>query len=158
MFQPCARQANDFVERCSIDMLSESNRAALEVDARRVATLTRFVMTDSSTHGARARAREICASRQMPDPKSHAFRISPHARSMCRASVVYRRRSSRTDATRTYVSLQTAFRRARSQTLHHPLKRARVASNAPARRESRALLIYLGEHILFGVSYGVNVP
>ena len=88
MFQPCALQANDFVERCSIDMLSESNRAAPEVDARRVATLTRFVMADSSTHGARARAREICASRQMPDPKSRAFRISPHARSMCRASVV----------------------------------------------------------------------
>ena len=90
MFQPCARQANDFVERCSIDMLSESNRAAPEVDARRVATLTRFVVADSisSTHGALSLAREICASRQMPDPKSRAFRISPHARSMCRASVV----------------------------------------------------------------------
>ena len=65
-------------------------------------------------------------------------------RDRCVARASYRRRSSRTDATRTYVSLQTAFRRARAQTLHHPLKRARVASNAPARAESRALLIYLG--------------
>ena len=88
MFQPCALQANDFVERCSIDMLSESNCAAPEVDARRVATWTCVVVTDSSTQTRRSRAREICASRQMPDPKPRAFRISPHARSMCRASVV----------------------------------------------------------------------
>ena len=113
MFQPCALQANDFVGRCSIDMLSESNRAAPEVDARRVATLTRFVMADSSTHGARARARDLCVASDAGPKVARLSHIAARAIDVSRERRIGDVHRAPTRRVRTYPSKLRSVARAR---------------------------------------------
>jgi len=111
MFQPCALQANDFVERCSIDILSESNRAAPEVDARRVATLTRVVMADSSTHG--ARARDLCVASDAGPKVARLSHIAARAIDMSRERRIGHVHRAPTRRVRTYPSKLRSVARAR---------------------------------------------
>ena len=132
MFQPCALQANDFVERCSIDMLSESNRAAPEVDARRVATLTRVVMADSSTHGARARARDLCVASDGGPKVARLSHIAARAIDVSRERRIGDVHRAPTRRVRTYPPPNCVPSRARANPPPPPETRARRVERSRA--------------------------